>query len=265
MNDDVKTAPSTDQVIDEKSAVDPVLLEEVVKAGVLFGRKKTKTHPRMQKYIFTTRNEMEIIDVVQTLGLIDRAADFLRDTAKKGGLILFVGTIPAAKDLVKALAVKFNYPYVTERWLGGTLTNWKTLHERIKHFIKLKVDRESGKLEKYTKKERIEFDKEIARMSILFGGLEFLSKLPDAVVVVGASSHMTAIREARRVNIPIACLLSSDADPDLATYPIPGNDRSRQSIAWVLGKIEKAVEEGRVIANNANPPAGGAQNNANTK
>lgn len=252
MNDDLKTAQSTEQLVDEKVSVDPVLLEELVKAGVLFGRKKTKTHPRMQKYIFTTRNDIEIIDVVQTLGLVDRAADFLRETAKKGGLILFVGTTPAAKELVKALAVKFNYPYVTERWLGGTLTNWKTLHERIAYFIKLKSDRESGKLEKYTKKERIEFDKEILRMTTLFGGLELLVKPPDALVVVGASAHLTAIREAKRINIPIVCLMSSDADPDLAAYPIPGNDRARPSIAWVLGKLEAAIAEGiksRIITN----------------
>ena len=269
MIDEVKT--EQEQLTDEKITIDPALLDEPVKAGVLFGRKKTKTHPRMQKYIFATRNEIEIIDVVQTIDLVNKAGEFLKGVVGKGGLILFVGATPAAKDPVRDLAKKFGYPYVVERWLGGTITNFKTLHGRIQHFIKLKADRDSGKLEKYTKKERIQFDKEITRMTMLFGGLEALQKLPDTVVIVGASSHLTAIREARNVKIPVVCLMSSDSDPDLVNYVIPGNDRSRPSIAWVLEKLEKAIEEGKAGANipvepktdNANPSVGGGQSNTN--
>lgn len=248
-------------LIDEKDTIDPETLEALVKAGVLYGRKKSKTHPRMERYIYTTRNGIEIIDVVQTLALIDKAAEFLKSVVKNKSLILFVGVTPAAKEGVKALAEKFGYPYVAERWLGGTLTNFKTLHQRLEYYLKLKADRDAGKLEKYTKKERVGFDKEIARLSNLFGGLESLNQLPQTLVVVGSTSHETAVREARRLKIPIIGVISSDADPEIIDYPIPANDRAKTSISWILERLGKAIEEAKagVIANNANLE----QNNAN--
>jgi len=233
-------------LVDEKSFVDPAILEALVKAGVLYGSKKSKTHPRMQKYIFTTRNGIEIIDVVQTLDLLAKAEEFLKTVVAKGGSIVFVGTTPAAKGSVEALAKKFGYPYVTERWLGGTLTNFKTIHDRLQYYLKLKTDRETGRLEKYTKKERFQFDKEIERLTVLFGGLENFTRLPDALFVVGATSHDTALRETKRSKIPVVALMSSDADPDQVNYPIPGNDKARSSIVWVLNHIEKALEEAKM-------------------
>ena len=244
MFEDVKNENNT-ALVDEQAMIEPTLLDELIKAGVLYGRKKSKTHPRMQKYIFTTRNGIEIIDVAQTMALADKAAEFLKSIAQSGGLILCVGTTPPSKEAVKGLAEKFSYPYVTERWLGGTLTNWKTIHQRIQYYIKLKADRSAGRLEKYTKKERIQFDKEIARLDILLSGLETLTKLPEAIVVSGATSHIIAIREARRLKIPIVGILSSDADPDLIDYPIPANDRAKSSILWILERLKKAIEEGK--------------------
>lgn len=245
MLEETKSENNDTLLVDEKSTIEPGLLDEIVKAGILYGRKRSKTHPRMKKYIFTTRNGIEIIDIVQTLALTDKAAEFLKSIAQSGGLILFVGTTPAARETVKAVALKFDYPYVAERWLGGTLTNFKTIHQRTQYYIKLKADRNAGRLEKYTKKERLDFDKEIARLDILFSGLEKLVKLPEVIVVLGATSHDTAINEARRSKVPIVALLSSDADPDFINYPIPANDRAKSSIVWILNKLERAIEEGK--------------------
>lgn len=234
-----------DGLIDEKAKIDPAVLEEIVKAGVLYGRKKTKTNPRMRAFIYTTRNGIEIIDVIETLELIEKAASFLKEAVKRGGLLLFVGATPAAKELTAQVGKKLGYPYITERWLGGTLTNFKTIHQRLEYYLKLKSDLESGKLDKYTKKERVKFSKEIDRLTKLFSGLENLKALPSALLVIGSSSHLTAVREARRMKIPIVGLISTDADPDLIDYPVPGNDRARSSIAWVLEKFKQAIEEAK--------------------
>ncbi len=223
--------------------VDALLLDQMVKAGVAYGRKKTKTHPRMQRYIFGTRNGIEIMDVSQTVGLLEEAAKFLADIVKRKGILLFVGTTPAAREVVRALAERLGAPFVIQRWLGGTLTNYKTLSQRLQYFMKLRVDRDAGKLAKYTKKERLDFDKEIERMAKLFGGLEKLTALPEAVVIVDASSHTTAIREARALRIPIVAVMGSDADPDIIDHPIPANDRARASVTWVLDRLEKEVAE----------------------
>lgn len=243
MSDELKNENGA-AVIDEKLVIDPALLEEIIKAGVLYGRKKNKTNPRMKRYIFTRRGNFEIIDIAQTLELIDKASKFLEGVVKKGEAILIIGTTPASKELVAAFGKKFNYPSVTERWLGGTLTNFKTISQRLQYYLKLKADMEAGRLEKYTKKERIAFAKEIERLKKLFTGLESLTKLPAAVIIVGATSHETALREARRLKIPVVALISSDADPDLIDYPIPSNDRARSSINWILQKLEKGLEEG---------------------
>jgi len=232
----------TTSVVEEKSSVDQALLEEMAKVGLLYGRKKSKTNPRMQRYIFTTRNGMEILDIVQTIPLLDQATSFLEDIVRRRGTILFVGVTPAAKEYVKALGEKFKYPYVVERWLGGTLTNFKTIRDRLQYYIKLKADQESGKLEKYTKKERLEFSKEIERLTHLFGGLESITKLPDAVVIAGVTSHETAVREARRLKIPIVGILNTDADPDEVTFPIPANDLAKSSVQWIFERLEQAID-----------------------
>lgn len=242
MTEEEKSKEIAVAVSGDQPSVEQGLLEEMTKAGVLYGRRKSKTNPRMLRYIFTTRNGMEILDIVQTIPLLERAEQFLSELVRTKKSILFVGTTPAAKDVVKSLAEKIGFPYVTERWLGGTLTNWKTIHERLEYYLKLKADRETGKLEKYTKKERVAFDKEIARLTHLFQGLETMTKLPDAVVAVGVTSHETTIREARRLKIPIVGVLSSDADPEVVDYVVPANDLSKSSVRWILDRFEKTIE-----------------------
>mgnify|MGYP001613807092 CR=1 FL=1 len=237
-------------VVEENSAsqtpaIDPALLEEMVKAGILYGRKKSKTHPRMKPFVFATRNGIEILEVAKTMIALEKAGDFLKDLAQKDGMIFVVGTKPVSQSLMEDFAKKFSFPYVTKRWLGGTLTNFKTISKRLQYYMNLKADRATGKLEKYTKKERVEFDKQIERMNGFFLGLEKLSRMPDALLIVNANDHMTAIREANRMKIPVVAVLSTDTDPEVVAYPIPANDNSRASVTWVLSKLEAKIAEGR--------------------
>lgn len=224
--------------------MDPMLLEEMVKAGILYGRKKSKTHPRMKAYIYATRNGIEVLDLPKTMEALEKAGEFLKEVMKKDGLVLAVGTQPASQELVEAFAKKFSMPYVIKRWLGGTLTNFKTLSKRTQYYMNLKADQATGKLEKYTKKEQTEFGKEIEKMNGFFGGLEKLNRLPSALLAINANEHMTAINEAKRLKIPVVAILSTDTDPEIVDYPIPANDNSKASIAWILSKLEAKVAEG---------------------
>jgi small subunit ribosomal protein S2 len=223
----------------------PAALEEVVKAGVCYGRKKSLTNPKMRQFVLMNRNGVEILDPVSVLDSLDGAKKFLREIAKTGGLILFVGTRPSAKEGVARLANQFDYPYVTRRWLGGTLTNFATMSKRLNHYMNLKADRSMGKLEKYTKRERLEIDREIAKMEELFGGLERMKELPRALLVVDAKAQDIAIREAMKTRIPVLALANTDADPEAVQQLIPANTSSKTSIAWVLAQLEEAIAEGR--------------------
>ncbi len=236
---------STDAVVlpTERQA-DVIVLEEMARAGILFGRRKMRTNPKMRKYIYTTRNGFEIFDLTLTLDAIERAKNFLRDVAKSGRLILFVGTQAAGQSAVKFIGDQFHFPFIAERWLGGTLTNYGTISERLAYYMKLKADQVAGRLDKYTKKERTAMDKEIARLTRLFGGLETMNALPGAVVIVGARAHEIAIAEANRARIPAVVLANTDADPDVINYIIPANDNNVSSIVWVMNKLAAGIEEG---------------------
>lgn len=234
----------TSPVAVDAPQMDPMLLEEMVKAGILYGRKKSKTHPHMKPFIYATRNGIEILDLPKTMEALEKAGEFAKETAKKDGLVLFVGTKPAGQDLIQEVAKKLGMPFVAKRWLGGTLTNFKTISKRIQYYMNLKADKASGKLEKYTKKEQVGFHKEIERLNGFFEGLEKLNRLPDALVVINVNDHITAVREARRLKIPVVAVLSTDTDPELVNYAIPANDNSKSSIAWILSKLQVKVEEG---------------------
>lgn len=213
------------------------VLEAMAKAGVLYGRKKSKTNPKMVKFIFTTRNGFQIFDLEKTLQQLEAAKTFLAGVTERKGGFLLVATQPPLRDLIIATAEKKGYPFVAERWLGGSLTNFNTISKRIQHYIKLKEDRAAGRLEKYTKKERLGFDREIARLNQLIGGLEKMEKLPEAIFMVDAVEHETGVREANRLKIPIIALVNSDNDPDKIQYPIPANTKSRASVEWIINKL----------------------------
>ena len=220
------------------------IIDKMTQAGVLYGRKPSKTHPRMEPYIFGIRGNVTIIDLSKTKEALEKTSLWLKQKISEGALPIFVGTLPAAQTIVEEIAKKYNFSYVNKRWIGGTLTNFKVISKRIEYFKKLKEDRAKGEFDKYLKKEQRRFDKEIERLEEIFSGLENLSKLPDILIVVNINKHTTAVREARRLKIPIIALLNTDADPALVDWPIPVNDNARSSIHFVLGELDKAIEQG---------------------
>jgi len=226
-------------IVDETN-LEPI--REMMKAGLMYGHKKSKTNPKFKSYIHTTRNGIEIIDLSQTLPLLDSAIEFISSQIKNGGSILLVASQPAAKEAIENLAKKFNFSYINDRWIGGLLTNFKVIGQRIEYYKKIQSDFEKGKFDKYTKKERIMINRNIFRMRKMFTGLENLTKLPDVIFVIDPSlkGHTTAIREAQRMKIPIVAVLDSDDNPDLASWLIPANDHAKMSIDWIINRmIEK--------------------------
>lgn len=221
------------------------LLEEMMKVGLFLGRRKSKTHPRIKSYIHTTRNGMEIIDVAKTLEALDKSLDFIKSKLMDGKFIMLVGTTPIAKTIVKEYAEKLNFPYVVERWLGGTLTNFKTLSNRITYFKKLKEDKASGILEKYTKKERLDIDREIAKLDLNFSGIENMEGLPSALFVVDATHNMIAIKEAKKIGIPVVAMINTDINPEIVDYPIPCNDRTKDGVKWMMERLSSVVNDAK--------------------
>jgi len=224
---------------------------EMIEAGVFYGRKKSKTNPKMRQFIIANRGGIEIIDLQKTADALEVALGFIKEKVRQNALVLLVGTEPAAEASVRRLAEKFGMPYVTFRWVGGAITNFKIIAKRVEYMKKLRDDFASGELTKYTKKERLELEREMNRLQELMGGLENLTKEPDLVIMADPTFHHTALREARRKNIPIVALSNVDADPDAVDYLVPGNDKAKKSIDWFFEKVEHAIEEGiamRVVA-----------------
>lgn len=215
------------------------LLEEMIKAALMYGHKKTRTNPKFKPFIFTNRNNIEIIDLNLTLDKLEQAVEFLKNKIKEKATILVVATQPAAREAIEKLTKEFNFSYINSRWIGGLLTNFNVLSKRIEYFKKVQADFEKGEFEKYTKKERQKINKNISKMKKLFSGLENLTKRPDVVFIIDPSikGHRTAVREANRIGIPIVAILDSDDDPNLVAYPIPANDHAKISIDWLVNKI----------------------------
>jgi small subunit ribosomal protein S2 len=220
--------------------------KELTDAGVFLGRKKTKTHPKMKPYILTTRNETEIINLQKTTEGVEKSSAFIKEKVKSGGTVMIVGTQPQAADAVTAFAKELDLPYVTVRWLGGLITNFKILSKRIDYYKKLKSELGSGALvDKYTKKERLGFERELRRLEELFGGLGNYAAIPDILLVIDPNPHMTAVKEADIAKIPVVAYVNTDLDPEIVDYPVVGNTKARMSIAWFLGKMREAIKEGR--------------------
>lgn len=212
----------------------------MIDAGVLYGRKKSKTHPKMKQFILGNRNGIEMINLLKTKELLENALQFLRDKAADGATMLFAATQPQAGEAVKTVA-GLGIPVASIRWLGGTLTNFKIIQSRIEYFRKLKSDWENGAFEKYTKKERLGIERELRRLEELFSGLENMTALPDVLIVIDANLHHTALREARRMNIPVVALANTDSDPSAIDYPVVGNTRAKTSIDWFVGKVKECL------------------------
>ena len=247
MSEDKKNAVVSEEAVEPQQPVNPVelaLFEEMAKAGVLFGRRRSKTNPKMKPFIHTTRSGFQIIDLQQTNFAIEAAQAFLKEVVKKGQSVLVAATTPAGEAPAIKFADKYTLPRVTLRWLGGTLSNFEVMSKRISHLIARKADKAAGKLDKYTKKERVVIDKEIERLTKLFGGLEKMNMLPGALLVIGAEQHRTAIREANRMKIPVIAIANTDTNPDNIQYLIPANDSSVASVSYILNKLDEAIAEG---------------------
>jgi small subunit ribosomal protein S2 len=226
----------------EVVTINAELTQDLAKRGVLHGHLRSKTHPKMKPYIAGNRGEVEFLDPEATVASVARAGAFLRDAVNAGGLALVVGTGVPARGAVERFANVFSFPFVTARWLGGTLTNYKIMSMRMRYYVDLKAKKEKNELTKYTKKEQLGFGKELGKLAKFFGGLLRLDKMPAALIVVGVSEHMTAIREAKRMNIPVVGILDTNDDPSLVMYPVFANDRSVQSITWVLDELERIIK-----------------------
>ena len=218
----------------------------MLKAGVHFGHKKAKKHPKMDEYIFSIRNEISIIDLSKTKSKLNEAINFVKDVSVNGGTILFVGTKKQAKKITKEAAEKCDMPYVTERWLGGTFTNFEKIIASIKRLENIVSQKENGELEKkYNKKERLEIDREIARLERKFGGIKNMKKIPDAVFVIDIKENDIAVIESNTKKIPVIALIDTNADPSLVNYPIPANDDAIGSISLMANAIADAVAESK--------------------
>jgi small subunit ribosomal protein S2 len=213
-------------------------LKAALEAGLEWGRVRRMTHPKMQPFILTSKGEVEIIDLSKTLEALDKALEFIAELVSRGGIILLVGTQPAARSLIAEYGKKFGFPYVNERWLGGTLTNFKTFISRIQYLKDLEAKIASEEFAAYTKKERMKMQQEANELRKKFEGLREMTKLPDAVFIVGLSRHETALREAHRMHLPVIAICNTNDDPSKATYPIPGNDNSSQALAFILKEFE---------------------------
>lgn len=224
-------------------------IKHLLEAGAHFGHKTERWHPKMAPYIHSKRGGTHIIDLAQTVTALEDALDFLTKTAAAGKQILLVGTKRQAQDIVRATAEAVNMPYVTERWLGGMITNWNTIGARVKHLQDLENRMASGELaNKYNKLEVQRFQEEIEQMNVLFGGVKEMNARPGALFVVDIINDANAVREARKLGIPIVAIVDTNADPSQVTYPIPANDDAIKTIQLILDYVRSAIETGKAKA-----------------
>ena len=221
------------------------IVEEMLKVGAHFGYGKTRRHPSTAPFVFTTKNRTDIFDIEKTHVLLMEALEFMKESAKEGKVILFIGTKPESRKAVRKAAQSIDMPYATERWIGGAITNISVIKKRIDELKDLKEKREGGELEKYTKKERLDIDEKIKKLERNFGGIVDMTKIPDVLFIVDPKHENTAVKEARRINIPIISLLNSDCDLSEVDYPIVANDSAMSSISFFVQKIIEAYEEGQ--------------------
>jgi small subunit ribosomal protein S2 len=230
----------------EKEKNMPVVsLAELLESGVHFGHQTRRWNPKMSQYIYTARNGVHIIDLVQTAQLIEEAYEFVRGEADRGKRFLFIGTKRQAAALIKQEALRSGSHFVNQRWLGGMLTNWETIRGRVERLKELEELENSGALDKRPKKEASVLRRELGKLEKYLGGIKTMRRLPDLVIVVDQRREYNAIQECQKLGIPIISLLDTNCDPDLVDVPIPANDDAIRSVKLILGKISDAIIEGR--------------------
>jgi small subunit ribosomal protein S2 len=235
-----------------------VSMRELLEAGVHFGHQTRRWNPKMRRFIFGERGGIYIIDLQKTAESLEEAQSFVRNLGERGGTVLFVGTKKQAQDSVEEEAKRTAMPYVNHRWLGGLLTNWRTIAERIEHLHELRRLKEEGQLDLLPPKERISMQGELEKLEANLGGVADMRRQPDAVVIIDLRKEQLAVREARRLNIPVIALVDTNCDPDEADFVIPGNDDAIRSCSLVVHALGDAIAEGKQRATPADfvpPPA----------
>ena len=252
MQQAVPVAPEAGVVIQRSPAERPpverdpshITMKSLLEAGVHFGHQKRRWNPKMRRYIFTHRNGIHIIDLQKTLRMLEEAAGFISEVAADGKKVLMVGTKKQAQDTIITESQRANAFYITTRWLGGTLTNFKTIQSRIDYLVDLETRKAKGEFESLAKKEALKLEDSISRLNRYLGGIKEMTEMPGALFVIDVGKEAIAVAEARRVGIPIVALVDSDCNPELIDYPIPGNDDAIRSIRLVTGRITTAIVEG---------------------
>jgi small subunit ribosomal protein S2 len=226
-------------------------MKQLLEAGVHFGHETKRANPKMKRYIFAERNGIFIIDLQKTLVESEKAFDFLKDVAGRGGTILFVGAKKQAQEILAAEAKRCGMPYINERWLGGLLTNFKTIRTRVERLRDLEAMFEDESILRFTKKEQIDLGKELHRLQRYLGGIRDLNRLPDALFIIDPAKEAIAVREANKLEIPVVALADTDSDPDVLDFIIPGNDDAIRSIQLVTARLADVIIEMRGGADGA--------------
>ena len=239
-----------------------VTMKQLLEAGVHFGHQTRRWNPKMSPYIYGERNGIHIIDLRQTVLQVAEAVDFARDVAVEGGSVLFVGTKKQAQVAVAEHATRSGQPYVNFRWLGGMLTNFRTIQKRIFYMKELSRMEESGDMDSLPKKERLKLRREFAKLEVNLGGVVDMARLPEAVLIIDVNTEATAVKEADRLGIPIIALVDSNSDPDAVDYLIPGNDDAIRAADLIAGAIADAVIEGKESASKKKPAKAEAEDEA---
>ncbi len=244
-----------------------VSMKALLESGVHFGHRTNKWDPRMKPYIFTERNGIHIIDLQQTVKLLNQAYNLVRDTVANGGTVLFVGTKRQAQETIKDEATRCGMPYITERWLGGMLTNWTTMYARIQELNRLEQLRDSGEINRLTKKEGLLIQREIDRLLIRLSGVRNMKRLPDLLFVVDVGREDASVHEANLLNIPVVALVDTNCNPQGIDYVIPSNDDAIRAIKLLVAKVADAVLEGKAMRKEEEPeePAAAAMEGAPEK
>ncbi|MBK8901791.1 MAG: 30S ribosomal protein S2 [Anaerolineaceae bacterium] len=224
-----------------------VSMKALLETGVHFGHRTRRWNPKMKPYIFTERNGIHIIDLQQTLGMIEDAYNVIRDTVTEGGSVLFVGTKRQAQDTVAFEAARARQPFVNERWLGGTLTNWQTIRQRIEYLKRLEKRRDDGDFDLLKKRERLRVEREIENLNMRLGGIREMKGLPSVLFIVDINHEETAVREANILGIPVIALVDTNCNPDPIDYLIPSNDDAIRAIKLIVGKMADAAIEGMAL------------------
>jgi len=236
---------STGPVSTEPASTGAVSMRDLLEAGVHFGHQTRRWNPKMRRFIFAERGGIYIIDLTQTWERLDEARQFLRNVAERGGTVLFVGTKKQAQDAVENEAKRVDMPYVNHRWLGGLLTNWRTMADRIDRLHEMRRLRDEGQMDLLPAKERISMAGELEKLEANLGGVADMRRQPDAVVIIDLRKEQLAVREARRLHIPVIALVDTNCDPDEADFVIPGNDDAIRSCSLVVRALGDAVAEGK--------------------